>query len=114
MLERPAELPLVLSPEQAAGFAQALAQGAPENTDPDIDNFGPPVLAVVKGEYRSSIIVYPENGRLPYNEVGAKAAAYSYFKDDFDFVDGRHHDDRSVSDLRRYGIIIAVEADQRQ
>ena len=36
------------------------------------------------------------------------------FKDDFYFVDSGHHRNRSVSELRRYGIIIAVEADQRQ
>ena len=85
LLERPAGLPLVLSPEQAAGFAQAVAQGAPDNTDPDIDNFGPPVLAIVKGEYRSSVIVYPENGVLPYNELGTEMSDYAYFKDDIDF-----------------------------
>jgi hypothetical protein len=47
MLERPPGMPLVLAPEQAAGFAEALAQGVGDNTDPDIDMFGPPVLAVV-------------------------------------------------------------------
>ena len=55
MLERPEGLPLVLSPEQANGFAQAVAQGSADNTDPDIDILGPPVLAVVNGEYRSSV-----------------------------------------------------------
>lgn len=79
MLERPEGLPLVLSPEQAAGFAQAVAAGSEDNTDPDIDILGPPVLAVVNGEYRSSVIVYPENGVLPYNELGAQMAAHSYF-----------------------------------
>ena len=79
MLERPEGLPLVPSPEQAAGFAQAVAQSLAGNDDPDIDNFGPPVLARVKGEYRSSVIVYPENGVLPYNELGAEMSAHSYF-----------------------------------
>ena len=65
MLERPEGLPLVLSAEQAAGFAQAVAAGGDDNTDPDIDILGPPVLAVVNGEHRSSVIVYPENGVLP-------------------------------------------------
>ena len=80
MLERPEGLPLVLSPEQAAGFAQAVAAGGEDNTDPDIDRLGPPVLAVVNGEYRSSVIVYPENGVLPYNELGTQRAAHSYFE----------------------------------
>lgn len=80
MLERPAGLPLVLSPEQAAGFAQAVAQGGEDNTDPDIDRLGPPVLAIVNGESRSSVIVYPENGILPYNDLGNQKSAYSYFE----------------------------------
>ena len=46
MLERPEGLPLVLSPEQAAGFAQAVARSLEGNDDPDIDRLGPPVLAV--------------------------------------------------------------------
>ena len=79
MLERPEGLPLVLSVEQAAGFAQAVAAGNTGNTDPDIDRLGPPVLAVVNGEYRSSVIVYPENGVLPYNELGTGMSAHEYF-----------------------------------
>lgn len=79
MLERPEGLPLVLPPEQAAGFANAVAQGGGDNTDPDIDILGPPTLAIVNGEYRSSVITYPENGVLPYNELGAKSSAHSYF-----------------------------------
>ena len=85
MLERPAGLPLVLSPEQAAGFAQSVYDGSPDNTDPDIDSFGPPQLAIVKGEFRSSVIVYPEDGVLPYNELGAATSDYSYFKGDEGF-----------------------------
>jgi hypothetical protein len=79
MLERPEGLPLVLSPEMAAGFANAVAAGGEDNTDPDIDILGPPVLAVVNGEYRSSVIVYPENGVLPYNELGNQRASHGYF-----------------------------------
>ncbi|PCJ27101.1 MAG: hypothetical protein COA96_04080 [SAR86 cluster bacterium] len=80
MLERPEGLPLILSAEQAAGFAQAVALGGDDNTDPDIDILGPPVLAVVNGEYRSSVIVYPENGVLPYNELGTQMSSHIYFE----------------------------------
>jgi len=85
MLERPEGVPLVLSTEQAAGFAQAVAGVIDDNNDPDIDLFGPPKLVRVKGEYRSSVIVYPENGVLPYNDHGNAMSAYSYFKGNFDF-----------------------------
>lgn len=80
MLERPEGLPLVLSPPQAAGFAQAVAGGLDDNTDPDIDRLGPPVLAVVNGEPRSSVIVYPENGVLPYNDLGNSMTTHHYFE----------------------------------
>ena len=80
LLERPGGLPLVLLPEQAAGYAEVITQGLAGNDDPDIDLFGPPQLAMVKGEYRSSVIVYPENGLLPYNELGARISAHSYFE----------------------------------
>jgi len=82
MLERPEGMPLVLPAEQAAGIANVIHEqgGLAGNTDPDIDNFGPPILAMVNGEYRSSIIVYPEDGRMPFNEHGARTAAYGYFE----------------------------------
>ena len=79
-LERPEGLPLVLLPEQAAGFAQAVAGSLEGNADPDIDRLGPPVLAAVNGESRSSVIVYPDNGVLPYNELGAQRSAHVYFE----------------------------------
>lgn len=80
MLERPGPMPLVLGPEQAAGFAAVVYQNVGDNTDPDVDRFGPPALAMVQGEFRSSVVVYPEDGVLPYNELGAELADYSYFK----------------------------------
>ena len=80
MLERPEGLPLVMSPDQAAGFAQSVARSLEGNADPDIDRLGPPVLTVVNGENRSSVIVDPENGVLPYNKLGAQRSAHAYFE----------------------------------
>ena len=98
MLERPDGLPLVLPPEQAAGFAQAVYAGSPDNTDPDIDILGPPVLAVVKGEHRTSVIVYPENGKLPYNDHGLASSSFEYFRshDGFDHPEQRPGVERCV------------------
>lgn len=79
MLERPGEMPLILSPEQAAGFAAVVAQNIGDNNDPDVDRFGPPTLAKVDGNFRSSVVVYPENGVLPYNELGTQMSNYDYF-----------------------------------
>ena len=80
MLERPGDLPLSLPAEQAGGFAAAVAQNIGDNNDPDVDMFGPPKLVKVKGEFRTSVVVYPENGILPYNELGTQMSSYDYFK----------------------------------
>lgn len=85
MLERPAVMPLVLGPDQAAGFAAVVAQNLGENTDPDVDRFGPPKLVKVNGEFRSSIVVYPESGLLPYNELGTEMSNYNYFRGESGF-----------------------------
>ncbi|MCG8415354.1 MAG: hypothetical protein MI746_14140 [Pseudomonadales bacterium] len=78
-LERPNGLPLELSDEQAQGMLSATSFGPDVNTDPDIDILGPPTLASVRGVFRSSIITYPENGKLPYNDLGQQRSAHSYF-----------------------------------
>ncbi len=85
MLERPPGLPPALPPEQAAGLAQVVYEGGGDNTDPDVDLFGPPSLFNVKGELRTSVVVYPEDGRMPFNERGEQAASHHYFKGDHGF-----------------------------
>lgn len=85
-LERREGMPLVVSTEMANGIAQATYDAAfAGNTDPDIDIFGPQTLARVKGEFRSSVLVYPENGVLPYNQHGIANSSFGYFKDDHGF-----------------------------
>jgi len=84
-LERPPGMPLVLSPEMAAGYAAAVGTALEGNADPDIDRFGAHVLAVVNGEYRSSVITHPEDGLLPFNELGLSLSGHTYF-------DGRGYD----------------------
>jgi hypothetical protein len=78
-LERPPGMPLVLSPEAAAGYAAAVETSLAGNTDPDIDRFGAHVLAMVDGEYRSSVITHPDNGILPFNEYGTSLSGHAYF-----------------------------------
>ena len=58
-LERYDGMPLVLTPEFAKGLIDASTDGTSGNTDPDIDIFGPQQLVTVKGEFRSSVLVYP-------------------------------------------------------
>ena len=72
-LERPPQAPaLALTAEQAAGMMAAMETGRrarPVNSNPDSD-FDMVGLARVKGEYRSSLIVDPADGRLPLTEEG--------------------------------------------
>jgi hypothetical protein len=37
-------------------------------------------LAKVNGQYRNSVIVYPKNDVLPYNDVGNRTAAHGYLQ----------------------------------
>ena len=78
-LERYDGMPLVLTPEFAKGLIDASTDGTSGNTDPDIVIFGPQQLVTVKGEFRSSVLVYPENGKLPYNERGIANSSFNYF-----------------------------------
>lgn len=80
MLERFPGYPLVVTPEQATDLAVLIAEGSGDNSDPDIDNFGAPMLTKVNGEYRSSMIVHPEHGALPFNEAGLQRSAHGYFE----------------------------------
>ena len=75
-LERPSGVDsLVASPEQAQAVAATLRSQIPDNVDPQVlwDDVGE--LAMVKGEYRTSVIVEPESGMLPYSQAGADLAA---------------------------------------
>ena len=82
MLERPPGVDaLVLSPEQARGLAVALQGWQPEVIDPQVEFDGVSQLATVRGEYRSSVIVEPENGQLPYTQAGLNLAAWSLARD---------------------------------
>ena len=79
-LERYDGMPLVLTPEFAKGFLDASSDAVfAGNTDPDIDIFGPQQLVTVKGEIRSSVLVYPEDGKLPFNERGIQSSSFNYF-----------------------------------
>lgn len=79
-LERYEGMPLVLTPDAAKGFMDALEEFVfSENTDPDIELFGPQLLVKVKGEFRSSVLTYPEDGVLPYNEHGIANSSFVYF-----------------------------------
>lgn len=92
-LEKPDNLPVVVPEKQAmamAGMMEASEKAANQPTDPDapaLEQGGDGVggynrfwmdfgssLAKVRGEYRSTWIVDPSDGKLPYTEEGRKLA----------------------------------------
>lgn len=62
---------LVLGAAEAAGLARTLQGFFTEgNTDPEMLWTGTLPLARVKGEYRTSVVIYPADGRMPLTEYG--------------------------------------------
>jgi len=76
MLERPAGVEtLVVSPEQAQVMAAAIRTRIPAVIDPDFQLHDIRQLVRVKGEYRTSVIVEPKDGRMPFTQAGLDLAA---------------------------------------
>ena len=70
-LERPQDIDdLVVGPEQAQAIAARILGRTPDNNDPQISWEGVKQLAVVKGEYRTSVIIDPPDGRMPFTQTG--------------------------------------------
>ena len=74
-LERPAGVAnLVATPEEAMKIAAAVRARIPTVVDPDVQLHDIQQLALVKGQYRTSVIVDPEDGRLPFTPKGLELA----------------------------------------
>lgn len=79
-VERPASTKkLILDTAEAEKLkAEILARAEANNPlDPELAWPDATSLAVVRGQARSSLIISPEDGRLPYNDIG-RAAARKY------------------------------------
>jgi hypothetical protein len=78
MLERPPGVErLFASPEEARALVPALRARLPEVIDPDVHTHNIQQLARVKGEYRTSLIVRPANGQMPFTETGLDLVAWA-------------------------------------
>lgn len=72
-LERPDFLKtLVLTEDEAREAGEMLANGTPDLIDPDFFIQNIREVAVVRGEYRSSLLIVPADGLMPYTEKGLK------------------------------------------
>ena len=74
--ERPAGFDsLVVTAEEAAEFAATFQSNFVEgNTDPEFSWADSLQLTKVKGQFRSSVIVHPEDGKIPYSQAGGALA----------------------------------------
>src|SRR5678816_142074 len=71
MMERPPGVPaLVATPEQARALVSNIRANLPVLVDPDALLYNIQQLAMVKGEYRTSMIVEPKDGRIPFTPAG--------------------------------------------
>jgi hypothetical protein len=76
LLERPAGVEhLVASPEQARAVLETTRSQLPSLIDPDFTIWNVTELAKVKGEYRTSVIVEPADGRMPLTQAGVDLSA---------------------------------------
>ena len=75
LLERPPGIAtLVVSAEQAESVSALMLKNLPAVIDPDVQLHDINRLAMVKGQYRTSIIVDPEDGRMPFTKAGLDLA----------------------------------------
>jgi hypothetical protein len=75
LLERPPGVGmLVATPEQAEAVAAMMRKNTPAVVDPDFQLHDIQRLAMVKGQYRTSIVVDPEDGRIPFTKAGLDLA----------------------------------------
>jgi hypothetical protein len=75
-LERPANVErLVVRPEEAEAVVRTLRDLIPAVIDPDVQIHDLQQLARVRGEYRTSVIVDPADGRMPLTKAGLALAA---------------------------------------
>ncbi|HEY7173190.1 MAG TPA: hypothetical protein VH417_20200 [Vicinamibacterales bacterium] len=91
-LERPPGVDsLVVDAGHAKAVAAAIRANAPKVIDPDVQLDNLQELAKVKGQYRTSQIVDPPDGRMPFSKAGADLAAAvdRAFLEDYDHPEQR-------------------------
>ncbi|MDP3738185.1 MAG: hypothetical protein Q8R02_12390, partial [Hyphomonadaceae bacterium] len=85
-MERPKDIKeLVLTDEQARDLGAKWSKETPDLIDPDFFLQNISQLASVKGTMRSSLLVKPEDGQMPFTEKGVKLAERAFEREDFAF-----------------------------
>jgi hypothetical protein len=102
MLERPAGVEtLIASPEQASMLVGKLVANRPALVDPDALIHDIQALVMVKGEYRTSLIVEPKDGRMPLTAAGLalSASVQAQETQKFDDIENRPLAERCLENL---------------
>lgn len=82
LLERPPFFKtLVLTEEEARKGMAAFTKGVPDLVDPDFYIQNISETAKVRGEYRSSLLVLPADGRMPLTDKARKLAEHAEWMD---------------------------------
>jgi hypothetical protein len=103
LLERPQGVEhLVADPEQARAVVETIRRSLPSLIDPDFHIWNISQLALVKGEYRTSLIVEPADGRMPLTQAGVDLSARIRVRDAQEFD---HPEQRPLLErcLKNYG-----------
>lgn len=69
---------LSVAPEDARAIVNRLQADTPPVIDPDITHHAIDTLATVRGDMRSSLIVEPADGRIPFSAAGGRVAGQSF------------------------------------
>lgn len=81
-LERPGFYKtLVITEEEARKGAEIFTNGAPDLVDPDFHTHGVKATAQVRGEFRSSLLIQPANGQMPYTAKARELAEHLEWMD---------------------------------
>jgi hypothetical protein len=88
---------LLVRPEQEAEALKKMKPDFGEVYDPELDYFFPTTLLTVNGERRSSMLVAPDDGKLPLTALAR--AAIKGFKRDFDGPENRPDAERCVDSV---------------
>jgi hypothetical protein len=102
-LERPTSLPnLIITTEEAEAYAEVFVQFAFNDfADPDTFIQNITNMNEIYGELRSSAIINPENGRIPFSEIGLQVVAQVRQRDLtlFDHPEQRPLDERCLGSV---------------
>lgn len=103
-LERPDDIEsLVVDEAQVQELADQIFGSIPHNEDPDFSWQGVNNLVTVNGEYRTSLIVDPPNGKMPYLDSAMDQVEYNQnrYQNEFDHPEQRPLGERFYRQMGR-------------